>query len=335
MIKKINLDTYRFLAALMVVAIHISPLVTISSEIDFYFTRVICRVAVPLFLMITGYFILDKALSNKLALISYIKKILHIYILCILLYIPINIYTGSFNNINIINILKDIFINGTMYHLWYFPGLILGLIITYFLIKKILSKAALIATILYILGLIGDSYYGIFSNITFINNIYNIIFSIFDYTRNGVFYMPIFLYLGYAVKKSIFKIDKPVLYSIIFLILMFLEAYLLHTNNHQKHDSMYIFLIPLMICLFTYLVSNNTSTNKELRNISTYIYIIHPLVLILVRFSAKTLSIENIVINNSLILYVLVVIISILISVIYYRVKKGVVEHDKRVRRVC
>lgn len=335
MIKKINLDTYRFLAALMVVAIHISPLVTISNEIDFYFTRVICRVAVPLFLMITGYFILDKALSNKLTLISYIKKILHIYILCILLYIPINIYTGSFNNINIINLLKDIFINGTMYHLWYFPGLILGLIITYFLIKKIPSKAGLVATILYILGLIGDSYYGIFSNITLVNNIYNIIFSIFDYTRNGVFYMPIFLYLGYAAKKSIFKINKPVLYSIIFLILMFLEAYLLHTNNLQKHDSMYIFLIPLMICLFSYLVSSSTSANKELRNISTYIYIIHPLVLILVRFSAKILSIENIVINNSLILYILVVIISILISVIYYRFKKGVVEYVKTVRRVC
>ena len=335
MIKKINLDTYRFLAALMVVAIHISPLVTISNEIDFYFTRVICRVAVPLFLMITGYFILDKALSNKLTLISYIKKILHIYILCILLYIPINIYTGSFNNINIINILKDIFINGTMYHLWYFPGLILGLIITYFLIKKIPNKAGLVATILYILGLIGDSYYGIFSNIPLINNIYNVIFSIFDYTRNGVFYMPIFLYLGYAVKKSIFKINKPVLYSIIFFILMFLEAYLLHTNNLQKHDSMYIFLIPLMVCLFSYLVSSSTSSNKELRNISTYIYIIHPLVLILVRFSAKILSIENIVINNSLILYVLAVIISILISVIYYRFKKGVVEYVKTVRRVC
>ena len=48
-----------------------------------------------------------------------------------------NIYMGKFNNISIFSIIKDILINGTLYHLWYFPALILGIWITYYFIKKL------------------------------------------------------------------------------------------------------------------------------------------------------------------------------------------------------
>ena len=69
---------------------------------------------------------------------------------------------GSFKNIDIITILKDFFINGTLYHLWYLPALIVGVWITYYLVKKLGRKKTLIATILlYIIGVFGDSYYGI------------------------------------------------------------------------------------------------------------------------------------------------------------------------------
>ena len=63
--KKVNIDVYRFIATLMVVAIHIYPLASFSEDIDYIVTRVIFRVALPLFLMITGYFVLGKAKNNK------------------------------------------------------------------------------------------------------------------------------------------------------------------------------------------------------------------------------------------------------------------------------
>ena len=137
MSKKINIDIWRFIVSFLIVAIHISPFAKISPEFDFFFTRILGRTAVPLFLMITGYYILDRALKDKQVLVDYTKKILKIYLLCILLYLPINIYMGSFKNTDIITILKDFFINGTLYHLWYFPALIVGVWITYYLVKKL------------------------------------------------------------------------------------------------------------------------------------------------------------------------------------------------------
>ena len=42
--------------------------------------------------------------------------------------------------------------------------------------------------LLYMIGLFGDSYYGLIKNISFIEPLYHFIFYIFDYTRNGIFF---------------------------------------------------------------------------------------------------------------------------------------------------
>ena len=152
MSKKINIDVWRFIVSFLIVAIHISPFAEISPEFNFFITRILGRIAVPLFLMITGYYVLDKSLDNVEKLKDYTKKTLKMYLFCIILYIPINIYMGNFSNIDFIQIIKDILINGTLYHLWYFPALILGLWITYYLIKKMGVKKTFLIAIFLSLG---------------------------------------------------------------------------------------------------------------------------------------------------------------------------------------
>lgn len=51
------LDRFRILAALLVAAIHTSPLASVSEGADFFLTRVLARIAVPFFLMVTGQFV--------------------------------------------------------------------------------------------------------------------------------------------------------------------------------------------------------------------------------------------------------------------------------------
>ena len=51
------LDLFRLAAVMLVVANHTSPLVSVSPLWDFWFTRVLARVAVPFFLMVSGYFL--------------------------------------------------------------------------------------------------------------------------------------------------------------------------------------------------------------------------------------------------------------------------------------
>lgn len=50
------LDWFRMAAAVLVVAIHTSPLSSFNESADFILTRIIARIAVPFFFLITGFF---------------------------------------------------------------------------------------------------------------------------------------------------------------------------------------------------------------------------------------------------------------------------------------
>jgi serine/alanine racemase len=326
---KMSIDKFRLIAAILIIAIHIYPLASINETLDFIFTHVICRIGVPIFLMITGFFVLPGAIQDRKKLITYTKKIIRVYIISMIIYFPVNIYAGKLKGIGFIGILKEIFINGTFYHLWYFPALILGIWITYYLIKNIKEKKVrIIVIILYIIGLFGDSYYGLTEKLAITKNIYNVIFNIFEYTRNGLFYVPVFIYLGYMIKCGNLKINRKqnIIYIIIAMILMIIEGLILHHFKLQKHDSMYIMLIPLMILLFNLIIKNKGENNKKIRNISTTIYIMHPIFIILIRGVARVIHLQNIMIENSLINYILVVIATIIFSICFEKVKEKVSE---------
>lgn len=64
------LDIFRLVAALLVVAIHTSPLSSFNADADFFLTRVLARVAVPFFLMVTGFFVLSDTIYDKAELAS-------------------------------------------------------------------------------------------------------------------------------------------------------------------------------------------------------------------------------------------------------------------------
>ena len=319
-----SLDKFRLFASILIVAIHTYPLSSINENLDFVFTHIFCRIGVPIFLMITGYFVLPKGIQDKKSLMKYTKKIAKIYFLCMVLYLPVNIYAGKLKGISFVGILKSIFIDGTFYHLWYFPALILGIWITYFIIKHIKNKNGLIlVSILYVIGLFGDSYFGIAEKWSVTKTFYDAIFNIFDYTRNGLFYVPIFLYLGYIMKNINWKISKRdnIIFIIISLVLMILEGMILHHFNLQRHDSMYFMLIPTMIGIFNFILQNKNENNKQLRNIATIIYIIHPMFIIVVRGIAKITQMQNVMIDNSIIHYLLVVISSLIFSIILEKKK--------------
>lgn len=88
----------------------------------FPLTRVICRTAVPFFFMVTGYFIVPKMKTNRKAVLPSLFKLSFLYGICILLYLPLNLYSGQFQGIGPGGLLKKIFFDGTFYHLWYFPA---------------------------------------------------------------------------------------------------------------------------------------------------------------------------------------------------------------------
>lgn len=315
-----GIDYFRFIAALLIVAIHTSPLSSFSETGNFIFTRIVSRVAVPFFFMTSGFFLISRYTCNAEKLEAFIKKTTLIYGVAILLYIPINVYNGYFKMDNLLpNIIKDIVFDGTLYHLWYLPASIIGAAIAWYLVKKLnYPKALMVASVLYLIGLFGDSYYGITEKISCLNSLYTYIFQVTDYTRNGIFFAPIFFILGgfIADNRPQITFGKSFLGFAISLALMLGEAMILHHFDLQRHDSMYVFLLPCMYFLFIVILHFKGKRLVSLRTASLIIYIIYPMMIVVIRLFSKLLHIQKLFVENSIVHYFAVCLTSVVFSVV-------------------
>ncbi len=165
----------------------------------------------------------------------------------IVIYLPLNIYKGDFaNHLTLWQVIKAIVCNGTFYHLWYLPAMILGMSIVYGLWKKCSKRWVLIiCSVLYSIGLFGDSYFGFIQGVPIVNDFYKNLFLVFDYTRNGIFFAPLFIAIGMSltrVKQKSMKKDWAFL--LVSGTLFLIEVLSLKNYGMQRHDSMTIFLVP-------------------------------------------------------------------------------------------
>lgn len=335
-----SLDYFKIIAALLVVSIHTSPFTLFSTDIDFVFTRVIARIAVPFFFMITGYFLLPQYIFEKskdyFPLLKFIKKTMVLYVVSTIVYIPINIYAGHYDGMNFIKLLRMIFFDGTYYHLWYLPASIIGVLIVCFLGQKLcFTTLALLSVSLYIFGLLGDSYFGLIEQIPIFSNVYEICFSIFNYTRNGLFFVPIFLVMSGWISQKKYNISSKnaTIGFVVSIFLMLLEALILRHFSVARHDSMYVFLIPCLFFLFHGLISLNLKTVNNLSAISIFIYIIHPFFIVAIRGVSKILNLEAVLIENSLIHYLLVCLSSCAFAVITEKLMKQKLKESHQTER--
>ncbi len=419
-------DRFRIAAALMVAAIHTSPLLSYSDAGDFFLTRIICRVAVPFFFMVTGQFVAgsffapgaahtqnsvgnsphcgmgpvqgagkgsfpDGLCPNRAGekLKKYLKKTAGLYGIAILLYLPIGIYAGHYQEPSLGAAFRMLVFDGTFYHLWYFPACMIGMILVYLMsraanrimsrgankivcnaTKRVLNEEAAdkgpeekitlclgTAVVLYTMGLLGDSYFGLVREGSLLYDIYMRGFQIFSYTRNGLFMAPIFLLLGaemaYGQPSAGGKVKaygekggtevpeqggKAVQGRKFFLpglfkdyiglgisaLLMTAEAFTLRYLGWQRHDSMYVALIPTAVFLYRVLLSWEIAPSRFLRDIALWIYVLHPAVIVVVRGGAKVLGLTGILVDNSLLHYLAVITLSTFAAVfLAKRMEKG------------
>lgn len=392
--KQGGLDRYRLIAAFLVIAIHTSPLMSLNENADFFLTRIFARMAVPLFLIITGRYVAAKfwesdsdGKDNSVAvLLSFLKKIAILYGISIVLYLPVGLYAGHYKGVTATGILRMLVFDGTFYHLWYFPACMLGLMIVWICSRigkwhqreiennanrndanknnvdsasrnnanrndvNLVSKdyvreetlvqisntsfriSFVIVIILYVLGLLGDSYYGLTTQIPALKIMYDGMFQVFSYTRNGIFLVPIFLMIGVWFAKveqenraqnDIYRdASEPKRWNrkraglglLISLALMTAEGFALHAADWQKNDSMYVMLPIVMVFLYIWICAKPQEPSKKLRSLSTWIYILHPAVIVVVH--ALPGSMGKAITGNSLLNYVVVVIGTCIISIL-------------------
>ncbi len=355
-----GLDRFRILAAVLVIAIHTSPLGSYSADADFFLTRILARVAVPFFFMVTGQFVLcpqffssgSKAGSVRRpfgqcagggeprAIWNYLGKLAFIYGISIALYLPLGIYAGHYRGLTLAKALQMLIFEGTFYHLWYFPACMLGVLLVTFLGRFLGLKGTLfVSGALYVTGLLGDSYYGAVQRIPAMISVYDLIFQISPHTRNGLFFAPLFLSLGSVLGGKSRKAQNGLgesgkrtgqdaggkgilwLLSCFFLsvVLMAEEGFLLRGLGFPRHDSMYVFLVPVMIFLYEILLSGKSRPMRHLRTVSTWVYILHPAVIVVVRRAAGIMHKTGLLVDNSLIHYAAVTVLSITAAILISR----------------
>ena len=333
-----GIDRFRMAAALLVAAIHTSPLSSFSGTADFILTRIVARVAVPFFFMTSGFFLISRYADGNGRLGGFLKKAARIYAAAMLLYLPVSLYTGYFQTDELLpKLLRDIVFDGTIYHLWYLPAAMAGACIAWGLVRRFDYRAAFAATaVLYGIALLGDSYYGISEKAYALKRFYSLLFQLFDHTRNGLLFAPLFFVLGgwVAERRHAVPLRECVCGFAASLALMTAEALALRAYHVQRHDSMYLFLPVCMYFLFHLLLHFRGKARPVLREISLLVYLIHPMMILVVRAAAKLSRLEWLLIDNSAVHYLAVCLLSLLFSVaaneIYRKLKPRTGKADRR-----
>ena len=286
------LDLFRLAAVVLVVANHTSPLASVSPLWDFWFTRVLARVAVPFFLMVSGYFLAKDQWRRTGA---FLKK-------------DLSALRGGGAAVSAVELVqRRLWASGVGQKApagWDLLSLVVfsrrdsgcssgqgaapagppdGVDRGRAPLPGGPGRRQLLWTDLPAPGA-GGAVRGIFQ--------------IFAYTRNGLFFTPLFLLLGAAGVRWSVRTSAAGLCAA--FAAMTAEGLWLHGLQVQRHDSMYMLLPLVMVCLFSLLLGLNRGERRSCRKLSSLIYVLHPWCIVLVRGGAEVLGLEGPLVENSM-----------------------------------
>ena len=316
-----GLDWFRPVAAALVVAIHTGPLLSWDTGVNYLLTDILARVAVPFFFAVTGFFLLPRVAERGWrALAPFLGRTALLYAGATLLYLPVNLYTGAWRGEGLaFRLARDLLFDGTFYHLWYFPAVLLGMVLVSALLRACRGRRAiplLVCLALYLLGLLGDSYYGLAAALPPLAGMYDALFSLFSYTRNGLFFAPLFLLLGHLLaRRAPLPRRRAALGLALSLAALAAEGLLVRRLGLARHDSMYLALPLCLWFLVDLLRALPARPRPALRTLSTVVYVVHPLCVLGLRFLSRPLgllSADGFFLGNSLLHYLAVCALSAL-----------------------
>ena len=264
-----GIDLMKFLCAVLVFMIHIPPcqgdLTMLEKTVNFGLQHCICRVAVPFYFACSGFFLFRKMPADRLdtdIIKEYCYKILRL-----------------------LGIWSVLLFTGGTKHLWYMGATVIAILLVCLCCRLRINRKLVwaVAIFLYIVGLLGDSYYGLIAPLkssTIINYIFKGYALFFNTTRNGVFMGFIFVLMGASFSRREMVL-KPLLSLAGFLVSMAAlaaEAYLLETHKIPLEYNMYVFLLPAVYFLFSlaYAIAlKERPIYRRLRSIGMLVYFSH------------------------------------------------------------
>lgn len=291
-----TIDLMRFVCAILVVAIHTHPFYDISEWAGVFGTLILPRIAVPFFLCVSGYFFIKKLNENSENCFKPIIKVVKIYAIWSVPYVVLNVLSDIMDGEPIVqivnNCLTDFFIKGSYYHFWYFPALIISMLIVVAFYK--LKKQRLmfyISIALYIIGCVLRTYYHFVQNLPGVKEFCN---SELFVPLRSIFMMAFpFFASGYLLNLLMEKVEikeKFIGRFVFFLwIVFFVEIIAIYKTKIFFNDITVTFtLYPLVIGMVLLLLNNPMGENAVMskwavysRKLANFIFYVHPLVKLL------------------------------------------------------
>lgn len=341
-----NLDILKYISAILIMILHLRPFINFSDQLDLAFNNIITRICVPIFFIITGYFVAKKESKRENYINDYIKKTIPLYLVWSLLYLPVIIgtiiqYLPTINEyISKINIALPLLIvisilllpiiilialcyTGIYYHLWYFPAIIFSLLVLKKWKNKFNIKYLLIISFILLLFGATETYYGVLP--LSIKELLSYYYNIFFTTRNFLFFGLFYVVLGYFIGTKEKAYSKYCFAKLIvsFFLLTF-EAILLHDID-RLNSNILLSCVPLTYYLFisTIYITNNMKLKFQFGNYSKYYYLIHPMIIFIISLLFKNIS--NYPYLNILIVLIITHIISVIIIKLKSKYKKLII----------
>lgn len=306
-------DVLRLFFAVLVMMIHTMAFQSINEDLRIATSMGICRLAVPFFFIVTGYFLYNRIQSQKEPK-STLKRLLILYVTWVLIeIIALFPFVLSSLNMPIRILIQRLLFIGITGSLWYISSLIITIFIIAPLLKKDKIVLLLIAGfILYLFGTSGDTYNGLYEN-TMLNPLIKGYTGIFFLPQIGITESVLFVSLGAAVSKYKLneKIKKSGLLSIISIIILLVEAFVLNKTGIAKDANMYLSSIIAAPLIFIWAInySKNISAkvSKSCKEYSIGLYCSHQIIMIWIIILLPSFA------ANSLIKFILTLCVSALI----------------------
>lgn len=295
-----SIDLFRYVCAVLVIAIHTHPLADVSAFAESVIFNVLTRVGVPFFFAVAGYFYIQKLEKGQKPLWSYLKRLVLTYFLWSCIYYLVNFI--EFGHNNVIGFAADcvlkFFLLGSYYHFWFFPAMIYTVLLTTLLYKLKLQKFLIpLSVVFYLLGCLGASYYGLGAKIPVFNLLLN--FSQFQALRRILFTGFPFFVLGHIIHKVqhpplIRKPSTLYLCTVLAALLWFGEVTLVNHFALQRDTvitlGLYLFVGFILLLLFKHPLPRYRALSEKCRVLANFSYYSHPLfILALETLSASVL----------------------------------------------
>ncbi|MBF1994835.1 acyltransferase family protein [Serratia symbiotica] len=279
--RNISLDIIKVVMAYCVVLLHQSAFYMVHHSADeieapairFILENGLFRIAVPFFLVVSGYFFVK--INNFSGFVKWCLRVGKLYVFWSLCYMLLCYYFNKFPAH------WTDFIFGYM-HLWYLLGTLLGGTLLWFMRKVTIRNLLLVAFLIYFLGLIIQEV----SLCNFIKGPVGIYLSSTPVARNFFFFCFPIMSLGYAISKTNYdgKYHKNGIMLILALVLVACESYAQYIFVGYKSIDVMLMTPIAAALLFIYFKNMDITINSNYKLLvplfSTAIYLGHWAVLL-------------------------------------------------------